>query len=93
MQLITQTKAIWDEWASRYGYESNISQIIEVYEQLFKAKQSAHCLQDYYVSTHGLLTQLEMYKLYTIDLTTQHCYREELATTIFLASLDTSISS
>ena len=30
MQVITQTKAIGGEWASRYGYESNISQIVEV---------------------------------------------------------------
>ena len=32
MRLITLTKAIWDEWASMYGYESNISRIVEVYE-------------------------------------------------------------
>ena len=38
MQLITLSKAIWDEWASMYGYESNISQFVEVYEQLFKVK-------------------------------------------------------
>ena len=56
MQLITSTKAIWDEWAFMYGYESNISQIVEVYEQLFKAKQSWYYLQDYYASICGLLT-------------------------------------
>ena len=61
MQLITSTKAIWDKWAFMYGYESNVSQIVEVYEQLFKVKQLGCRLQDYYASIHGLLTQLELY--------------------------------
>ena len=81
MQLITLAKAIWDEWASMYGYESNV---VEVYEQLFKAKQSRRRLQDYYANISGLLTQLERYQSYTTDLTTQHCYREELIVIIFL---------
>ena len=93
MQLITPTKAIWDEWASMYGYESNISQIVEVYVQLFKTKQSRCRLQDYYANIHQLLTQLELYKPYTTDLTTQHRYREELVVVIFLGGLDTSVSS
>ena len=44
MQLITLTKA------PMYGYETNISRIIELYVEFFKAKQSRHCLQDYYAS-------------------------------------------
>ena len=32
MQLITSAKAMWDESDSIFGYESNISQIVEVYE-------------------------------------------------------------
>ena len=74
MHLITPTKAIWDERASMYDYESNISWIVEVYKQLFKSKQSGCHLEDYYVSIHGLLTQLELYKPYMIDLMTQHRY-------------------
>ena len=56
IQLITPTKAIWDKWASMYGYESNISWIVEVCEQLIKAKWSGCRLQNYYVNIHGLLS-------------------------------------
>ena len=72
-----------------YDYESNISWTIEVYEQLFKAKQLRNCVQDYYASIRGLLTQLELYQPFMIDLITQHGYREELIVDIFLSSLDT----
>ena len=93
MHIITPTKAIWDEWASIYRYESNISRIVEVYEQLFKVKQSRHRLQDNYANISGLLTQLKLYQPYTADLINQSCYQEELDFAIFLGGLDTSISS
>ena len=76
-----------------YGCESNIYHTVEVYEQLFKAKQSGHRLQGYYANIHGLLTQLELYQPYTTGLTTQRRYREELVVDIFLPGLDTLISS
>ena len=72
-----------------YVYKSNISWIIELYEQFFKEKKLGGHSQDYYASIRGLLTQLELYHLYTIDLTTQHHYREELVVVIFLAGLET----
>ena len=78
VQLIIPTKAIWDEWSSMYGYESNVSWIVKVYEQLFKAKQLGRRLQDYYASIHGLFTKLELYQPYTTNLMTQWHYREEL---------------
>ena len=78
LQLIIPTKAIWDEWSSMYSYESNISWIVEVSEQLFKAKQSGRRLRDYYASIHGLFTELELYRPYRTNLMTQRHYREEL---------------
>ena len=76
-----------------YGYESNIFQIVQVYQKLFKVKKSGHHLQDCYANIYGLLTQLELYNPYIIDLTNQHRYREELVVAIFLRGLDTLISS
>ena len=38
MKLIKHTKAVWHEWSYVYGTKFNISRIVEVYEQLFKAK-------------------------------------------------------
>ena len=73
MQLIMPTKAIWDELDSMYGYESIISRIVEVYEQLFKVNQLGCCLQDYYAKICGLLTQLELYQPYMTDLTRGAC--------------------
>ena len=52
-----------------------------------------NCIQDYYASIRGLLTQLELYQPYMTDLITQHHYGEELIVDISLSSLDTSISS
>ena len=31
---------MWDEWTSMYGYESNISKIIEIHEEFFKASDA-----------------------------------------------------
>ena len=76
-----------------YGYESNISRIIEVNEQLFKEKKLGRRLQDYYASIHGLLNQFEQYQPYAIGHTIQRFYREELVIFIFLGGLDTLISS
>ena len=76
-----------------YGYESNITRIIEVNEQFFKAKKLGRRLQDYYARIHGLLNQFEQYQPYTIGRTTQRCYWEELVIFIFLGGLDTLISS
>ena len=75
-----------------YDYESNISWIMEVYEQLFKAKQSRHCLWNCYASIHGVLTQSELYQSYTIDLMTQCRYRDDLVVATFLTGLETSTS-
>ena len=61
--------------------------------KLFKAKLSRCRLQDYYVSIHGLLTQLELYQPYATNLMTQCRDREDLAVAIFLGGLNTSISS
>ena len=64
-----------------------------MYQKLFKVKKSGHHLQDCYANIYGLLTQLELYNPYIIDLTNQHRCREELVVAIFLGGLDTLISS
>ena len=76
-----------------YGYESNISRIIEVYEQLLNAKQLGHHVLEYYANICGLLTQLELYQPDKNDLMTQRCCREDLTIAIFLVGLDNSTSS
>ena len=48
MQLISPSRAIWDEWARMYGYQSNIGRTVDIFEGLFKTKQAGRSLQDYY---------------------------------------------
>ena len=93
MQLISPSRAIWDEWARMYGYQSNIGRTVDIFEGLFKTKQAGRSLQDYYGSLRSLLTQLEVHQPYTTDIATQRCYREELAVALFLAGLDSPVSS
>ena len=93
MQLISPSRAIWDEWARMYGYQSNIGRTVDIFEGLFKTKQAGRSLQDYYGSLRSLLTQLEVHQPYTTDIATQRRYREELAVALFLAGLDSPVSS
>ena len=93
MQLISPSRAIWDEWARMYGYQSNIGRTVDIFEGLFKTKQAGRSLQDYYGSLRSLLTQLEVHQPYMTDIATQRRYREELAVALFLAGLDSPVSS
>ena len=93
MQLITPSKAIWEEWMRMYGYKSNISRTVDVFENLFKSKQAGRALQEFYGQLRGLLNQLEIYQPYSADITTQRRYREELAVALFLAGLDSPLNS
>jgi hypothetical protein len=93
MQLISPSKAIWDEWARMYGYRSNITRTVDIFEGLFTTKQAGRPLQEFYGSLRSLLNQLEVYQPYTTDIATQRRYREELAVALFLAGLDSPVSS
>ena len=93
MQLISPSKTIWDEWTRMYGYRSNISRTVDIFEGLFKTKQAGRSLQDFYGSLRALLNQLEIYQPFATDIATQRRYREELAVALFLAGLDSPLSS
>ena len=93
MQLISPSKAIWDEWARMYGYRSNIGRTVEVVEGLFHARQGDRPLQEFYAELRTLLNQLEIYQPYTADLATQRRYREELAVGLFLLGVNPTLGS
>ena len=92
-ELVPDTPSTGLVWARMYGYQSNIGRTVDIFEGLFKTKQAGRSLQDYYGSLRSLLTQLEVHQPYTTDIATQRRYREELAVVLFLAGLDSPVSS
>ncbi|XP_078429368.1 uncharacterized protein LOC144701428 [Wolffia australiana] len=93
MQLLSPSKAIWDEWALMYGYRSNIGRTVEIVEGMFRSRQGTRSLQEFYATLRSLLNQLEIYQPYTPDLTVQRCYREEIAVRLFLAGIDPTLGA
>ncbi|XP_078439258.1 uncharacterized protein LOC144709554 [Wolffia australiana] len=93
MQLLSPSKAIWDEWARMYGYHSNIGRTVEIVEGMFRARQGTRSLQEFYATLRSLLNQLEIYQPYTPDLTVQRRYREETAVGLFLAGIDPTLGA
>ena len=62
IQLISPSKAIWDEWALTFRYKPNISRMLGIYEKLCLVFQIVCILWYLYTSLlHGLLNQLELY--------------------------------
>ncbi|XP_078435034.1 uncharacterized protein LOC144706034 [Wolffia australiana] len=93
MQLLSPSKAIWDEWACMYGYRSNIGRTVEIVEGMFRARRCTRSLQEFYATLRSLLNQLEIYQPYTPDLTVQSHYREETAVGLFLAGIDPTLGA
>ncbi|XP_078447656.1 uncharacterized protein LOC144716399 [Wolffia australiana] len=93
MQLISPSKAIWDEWARMYGYRSNIGRTVEIVEGMFRALQGTRTLQDFYATLRSLLNQHKIYQPYTADLTVQRRYREEIVVGLFLAGINPTLGS
>ncbi|XP_078436651.1 uncharacterized protein LOC144707428 [Wolffia australiana] len=93
MQLLSPSKAIWDEWARMYGYRSNIGRTVEIVEGMFRARQGTRSLQEFYATLRSLLNQLEIYQPYTPDLTVQRRYHEETSVGLFLAGIDPTLNA
>ncbi|XP_078445756.1 uncharacterized protein LOC144714839 [Wolffia australiana] len=93
MQLLSPSKAIWDEWARMYGYRSNIGRTVEIVEGMFRARQGTRSLQEFYATLRSLLNQLEIYQPYTPDLTVKRRYREETAVGLFLVGIDPTLGA
>ncbi|XP_078445042.1 uncharacterized protein LOC144714219 [Wolffia australiana] len=93
MQLLSPSKAIWDEWARMYGYRSNIGRTVEIVEGMFCARQGIRSLQEFYATLRSLLNQLEIYQPYTPDLTVQRHYWKETTVGLFLAGINPTLGA
>ena len=93
VMLLRPAKKIWNTCRLTYGHEKNISRVFEVYEQLFTIRQGERSVQEYFTHLRALLDELEMYQPLTGDVSQMKRYREELAVSVYLFSLNSDLSS
>ena len=84
MELLSLQKKICNEWACMYGASTNIALIVDTLEKLTRSEGA---IEDIYASLREFLTQLEVYQPFILDIVTQSRYREELARSLFLNSV------
>ena len=67
VEFCDTSKEIWDSPAESFLNQSNVSQVYELYKQIFAMRQSGQSLPDYYSSFKTLWDQLLQHRPFTTN--------------------------
>ena len=67
--------------------------IYEIYEQIFTIHQADRSIQDYFMSLHALMDELEIYQPFVADISKIRGYYDELSVAAFMFGLKPELGS
>ncbi|KAF9603065.1 hypothetical protein IFM89_033790 [Coptis chinensis] len=88
VEFCDSSKKIWNSLSESFSHQSNVSQVYDLYEQIFATKQSGRTLSEYYGTLKNLWEQLLQHRPFTADLEQQKRHWEEFTIATLLRGLD-----
>ena len=91
VSYLESSKDIWDTLHLMYSFEENITQIHELYQDMFSFQQGDRSVEEYFSLLQGMWDELNVYQPLFTDLQKQQKYREEFRVAKFLSGLKSDL--
>ncbi|OVA14978.1 hypothetical protein BVC80_65g25 [Macleaya cordata] len=88
VQYMKTARLVWTRLKALYSQARNVSRIYDIFDEMFKCRQSGKPLIEYYSLMSGLWDELDIYQPLSTSVEEMQKQREEFRVALFLSNLD-----